>query len=42
LRNLISQAEAQGIQIDVLDRETDWGRLEYEPLAQWIQSGIKQ
>jgi hypothetical protein len=41
LDNLISQAKAQGIKIDVLDQDTEWGQLEYEPLAQWIESGVK-
>jgi hypothetical protein len=41
LSNLISKADQQGIQIDVLDRETDWSQLQYEPLAQWIESGVK-
>lgn len=39
LSNLISQAEAQGIQIDVLDSITNWNQLQYEPLAQWIERG---
>lgn len=41
LGNLLSQARAQDIQIDVLDQETDWGQLQYEPLAQWVESGVK-
>lgn len=41
LSNLISQATAQGIEIEVLDSETDWTGLEYEPLAQWIEQGAK-
>jgi hypothetical protein len=41
LDNLISQAKAQDIQIDVLDRDTAWDQLQYEPLAQWIESGVK-
>jgi hypothetical protein len=41
LSNLISNATAQGIQIEVLDRETDWAQLQYEPLAQWVQSGVQ-
>lgn len=41
LSNLISNAQAQGIQIDVLDGETDWAQIEYDPLAQWIESGVK-
>lgn len=41
LNNLLSQAQAQDIQIDVLDRETAWGDLQYEPLAQWVESGVR-
>ena len=41
LGNLLSQAKEQDIQIDVLDRETDWAQLQYEPLAQWVQSGVQ-
>lgn len=40
LTNMIDQAQAQGIQIDVLSEATDWGSLQYEPLAQWVQSGV--
>lgn len=41
LNNLLSQAQAQDIQIEVLDRETAWGDLQYEPLAQWVESGVR-
>jgi hypothetical protein len=41
LSNLIDKAEKQGMQIDVLGGETDWARLQYEPLAQWVESGVK-
>lgn len=40
LNNLLSQAIQQGIEIDVLDRETAWGNLQYEPLAQWVERGV--
>jgi hypothetical protein len=39
LSNMIGQAEAQDIEIEVLDRETDWAQLQYDPLAQWVESG---
>lgn len=39
LSNLLSQAIEQGIEIDVLDSETAWGNLQYEPLAQWVEKG---
>jgi hypothetical protein len=41
LSNLIDEADKQGIQIDVLGGETDWGRLQYDPLAQWVESGVQ-
>ena len=41
LSNLISNADAQGMQIEVLDQETDWSQLEYDPLAQWVQTGVE-
>jgi hypothetical protein len=41
LGNLISNADAQGIQIQVLDRDTNWAQLEYDPLAQWVQTGVQ-
>ena len=41
LNNLLRQAEAQGIKIDVMDRETAWGDLQYEALAQWVENGVK-
>jgi hypothetical protein len=39
LNNLLNQAKEQDIQIDVLDRETNWATLNYDPLAQWVESG---
>lgn len=39
LSNLIGRAREQGIQIEVLDSDTDWATLQYDPLAQWIQRG---
>jgi hypothetical protein len=41
LNNLLNQAKEQGIEIDVLDRETAWAQLQYEPLAQWVASGVQ-
>ena len=41
LNNLLSQARTQGIKIEILDRDTDWASLPYDPLAQWISSGVK-
>jgi hypothetical protein len=41
LSNMISQAQEQGIQVEVMDRDTDWSQLEYDPLAQWVQTGVE-
>jgi expansin (peptidoglycan-binding protein) len=41
LSNLISNADAQGIQVEVMERDTDWTQLEYDPLAQWVESGVR-
>jgi hypothetical protein len=34
--------EGLGIDIDILDENTDWARLDYDPLQQWIQKGVAQ
>jgi hypothetical protein len=39
LHGLLEQAEKQGYEIDVLSAETNWAALNYDPLAQWVQSG---
>ena len=41
LNNLIDQAKKQDMQIDVLTEATDWSQLEYDPLAQWVESGVR-
>ena len=41
LNNLLRQAESQGIKINVMDRETAWSNLQYEPLAQWVEKGVQ-
>jgi len=41
LTNLISHAETQGIQMDVLPSETNWATMNYDPLAQWVESGVR-
>jgi hypothetical protein len=40
LSNLLLQAQQQDIQIDVLSEKTDWATLNYDPLAQWVESGV--
>ena len=39
LNGLLEKAEQQGIEIDVLSEGTDWATLNYDPLAQWVESG---
>jgi len=39
LNGLLEKAEQQGIQIDVLSEKTNWAALNYDPLAQWVESG---
>jgi hypothetical protein len=39
LHGLLEQAEKQGMQIDVLSESTNWAALNYDPLAQWVESG---
>jgi hypothetical protein len=41
LSNMISQARDQGIQVEVMEGDTDWAQLEYDPLAQWVKSGVE-
>jgi hypothetical protein len=40
LSNMISQAQAQDIQVKVMERETNWAQLQYDTLAQWVESGV--
>lgn len=39
LQGLLDKAEKQGVEIDVLNEKTDWAGLNYDPLAQWVESG---
>jgi hypothetical protein len=41
LNGLLEQAKKQGIQIDVLSKDTDWAALNYDPLAQWVKNGVQ-
>ena len=34
--------EGTGMVIDILDENTDWARLDYDPLQQWIQKGLAE
>jgi hypothetical protein len=40
LNGLLERAEQQGIEIDVLSEGTNWATLNYDPLAQWVQTGV--
>ena len=40
LNGLLEKAEKQGIEIDVLSADTNWAALNYDPLAQWVESGV--
>jgi hypothetical protein len=31
--------EGVGIDIEILDSDTDWAGLDYDPLQQWIRQG---
>ena len=31
--------EGTGIDIEILDEDTDWAGLDYDPLQQWIRQG---
>ena len=39
LHGLLEKAEKEGIEIDVLSESTNWATLNYDPLAQWVESG---
>jgi hypothetical protein len=41
LNGLLEKAKKQGIEIDVLSKDTDWAALNYDPLAQWVESGAQ-
>lgn len=42
LDDLITRThEGTGMVIDILDENTDWAGLDYDPLQQWIQKGLE-
>jgi hypothetical protein len=41
LNGLLEKAKKQGIEIDVLSKDTDWAALNYDPLAQWVENGAQ-
>lgn len=42
LQTFIDRAPAQGATIEVMPESTDWATLDYDPLQQWIESGVGQ
>jgi hypothetical protein len=42
LQNFIDQMPSQGATMEIMPGETDWSTLDYDPLQQWIESGIAQ
>jgi hypothetical protein len=41
LNNLIDNAKAQDAIIEIMPQDTNWAKLDYDPLQQWIASGSK-
>ncbi len=41
LDSMIRDAKTAGIDIDILDEDTAWAHLDYDPLQQWIKKGIE-
>jgi hypothetical protein len=43
LMDLITRTqEGTGMDIEILDQDTNWAGLDYDPLQQWIRKGIEQ
>ena len=40
LQNFIDQRPSQGATMEIMSGDTDWATLDYDPLQQWIESGI--
>ena len=40
LQNFIDQMPTQGATMEIMPKATDWSTLDYDPLQQWIESGI--
>ena len=41
LQRMISQAQEQGFNIEIMPETTDWAGLDYDPLQQFIKDGAK-
>jgi hypothetical protein len=42
LQNFIDQMPSQGATMEIMPNATDWSTLDYDPLQQWIKSGIEK
>jgi uncharacterized membrane protein len=40
LQGFIDQMPTQGATMEIMASDTDWATLDYDPLQQWIKSGI--
>ena len=40
LQNFIDQMPSQGATMEIMSGDTNWSTLDYDPLQQWIESGI--
>jgi hypothetical protein len=41
LDSMIRDAKSAGMDIEILDSDTNWATLDYDPLQQWIRKGIE-
>ena len=41
LQGFIDQLPAQGATMEIMSGDTDWTQLQYDPLAQWVQTGVE-
>ena len=41
LQGFIDKMPDQGATMEVMPESTDWSRLQYDPLAQWVQTGVE-
>jgi hypothetical protein len=43
LQDMITRThEGTGIDIEIMDENTNWASLDYDPLQQWLRKGIEQ
>jgi hypothetical protein len=41
LQGFIDKMPAQGATMEIMPESTDWAQLQYDPLAQWVQTGVE-